>query len=66
MIESHRIRLDVVIHDETPAAILVAAYERRAGAIWLPKSLVAIEGETSDGRATLLITRALAQTKGLI
>lgn len=66
MTESHRMKLTVVIHDETATAILVSAYERRAGAVWLPKSLVAVEGETEDGRATLLITRALATTKGLI
>lgn len=66
MTESHRIRLSVILLGETATTIHVARTDDRKREAWVPKSLAAIEDERSDGFATLLITRALAETRGLL
>lgn len=66
MIESHRMRLPIVLLGETATAWHVARAENRSAEAWVPKSLTAIEDENSDGTATLLITQALAQTRRLV
>lgn len=66
MIESHRMRLPVVLLGETATAWHVARTDDRRAEAWVPKSLTAIEDEKSDGTATLLITQALAQTRRLV
>jgi hypothetical protein len=66
MIEAHRIRMPVIVIGETATASHVARADGRRRDAWVPKSLVAIEDERSDGTATLLITRALAETRGLV
>lgn len=65
MVESHRITLDVILLNETGPAIEVrVAGTRRTS--WLPKQLVVVENETSDGSATIRLTHALATAKGLV
>lgn len=61
-----RISLSVQVHAETDSAVKVSLDGSRRAAVWLPKQLVTIEDETSDGFATLWITETLATTKGLV
>lgn len=61
------IRLTVLVMAETTPAIMVRRLDHPArSAAWLPKELIDIEGERTDGTATLWITKELATTKGLV
>lgn len=67
-----RLRIEVIVMAETATAIQVAMPSRAARgtpvlrSAWLPKQLVTIENEAADGGATLVIARALAETRGLV
>lgn len=61
-----KIRMDVQVHAETETAVKVSRDGNAKGGVWLPKSLVRVEDETSDGFGKLIITEALATAKGLV
>lgn len=65
MTESHRITLDVIVLEDTGPSVHVRR-DGTARTAWLPKQLISIENEQQDGTATLRLTHALANAKGLV
>lgn len=59
--------LELMIHHQTDAAVLVSADGNRDGAVWLPKSRIAFEEEPVPGKAQIiLMPQGLAEEKGLV
>lgn len=56
--------LELWLHHETAAAILVSPDQDRANAVWLPKSAIEIE-DRKGGTVLVAVPRNLAIDKGL-
>jgi hypothetical protein len=66
MSEAHRVALEVFITRETEAAIEVCRADGFGRRAWLPKSLIAVESERSDGVVIVLVAPALARARGVL
>jgi len=60
------IDLEVYIHHQTEGAILVSSDDTAGEKVWLPKSVVEINGDpTIPGDAEISLPRSYAEEKGL-
>lgn len=64
MTRSDLLDLELWLHHETAAAVLVSADGERSKAVWLPKSAIEIE-RRNGGTVLVAVPRNLAIDKGL-
>lgn len=59
--------LELMIHHQTVAAVLVSTDGNRAGAVWLPKAQVDFDEDLQMGKAQIVtMPQRLAEEKGLV
>lgn len=64
--KSDLVDIELMIHHQTPAAVLVSLDGDRGRAVWLAKSLVEFEEEPRPGRAQIIaMPQHYATNKGL-